>query len=355
MKKAPSAPAESARDATHVDQFSAEFASESSTGMARRSRNSGANMRVYVAVIVGALLMTASVAVVGLPEDRGDATLTIDSEPVGKEVRIDSQVRGRTPLTLTLAPGSYLVALEGTKDRRVSLASAERASMYHIVSQPVLDAATAAASTQAGLSVVTEPAGGRVSIDGQDHGTAPLTVRNLTPGEHRLVVRNRGAVFQQAVHLEQGLTSTVVVGGAPTLGAGWIEVRSPLRLQIREAGKLLGATDAERLMLPAGDHQLTFSDDQTGFTVSRATRIVPGDTTAVAIQVPEAPVNVNAVPWAEVWVDNARIGETPIGNYPLMIGSHQIELRHPQLGTKRVIMSVGLNRSNRLAVNMREQ
>jgi hypothetical protein len=162
-------------------------------------------------------------------------------------------------------------------------------------------------------------------------------------------------VYQQTVQLEAGSTSTIVAAASSALAGGWLEVDSPLRLQIHEAGRLVGTTDTDRLMLPTGEHQLTFSDQQTGFQLARAVRITPGATTTVAIQVPRAPVNVNAIPWAEVWFANDRIGETPIGNYMLPLGTHQLELRHPQLGTKRVTMSVTLNGSNRVAVNMRER
>jgi hypothetical protein len=47
------------------------------------------------------------------------------------------------------------------------------------------------------------------------------------------------------------------------------------------------------------------------------------------------------------------VGETPIGNYMLRLGDHEVELRHPQLGTRRLTLSVSMNGPNRVAVNMR--
>ena len=341
-------------ESSEVDSFTTEFASES--GQARAAdagRRSSRKPKVYAGVAMGAVLMSATVVVVGLPERQSDAFLAVESEPAGREVRVDGQLRGKTPLQVSLAPGSYNVAVSGSKERLVTLESEERASIF--LDQEAAAVATAPPAASAGLAVVTEPAGGRVSIDGQDHGAAPVTVRNLAAGEHRLVVRNQGSVYQQTVTLETGSTSTVVVGGVSNAAAGWLTVQSPLRLEIHEGGRLVGSTDTDRLMLPAGDHQLTFSDAQTGFSMTRAARIAPGDTTTIPVEIPQAPVNVNAVPWAEVWVDNTRVGETPIGNHLLSLGNHQVELRHPQLGTKRVTMSVSLKGVNRLAVNMRER
>ena len=301
-------------------------------------------------------------AVVGL---RGggasNASLQIQSKPAGIQVRINGAVRGLTPLALTLAPGTYDVVLgegEFAERHRVALGDAEKSSLQYVLRDNPAPAASAAASpiaVTAALSVITEPAGGAVSIDGVDHGAAPIVVEYLSAGDHRLVVRNQGAVYQRAVTLQAGETSTVVVGTTPGAAAGWLTVQTPLPLQIHEAGGLIGLTETSRLMLTPGDHQLTLSDEKTGFRVSRVVRITPGQTTTLAVEVPRSSVNFNAIPWAEVWIDGERAGETPIGNAMLPLGTHQIELRHPQLGTKRLALSVSLNGPNRVAVNMRDR
>jgi hypothetical protein len=205
------------------------------------------------------------------------------------------------------------------------------------------------------LSVVTEPAGGTVTVDDIGRGTAPVRVQGLGPGEHRVVVTNQGVVYRRTVTLQAGANSTIVVGSSRVSTAGWLTVRAPLALEIRENGRLLGTSETDRLMLPAGEHQLEFSDPRVGFRVTRAVRIVPEDTAVVALPVPRAPVNVNAAPWAEVWIEGERIGETPIANHLLPLGEQQVELRHPELGTKRVTLVVSLTGANRLAVNMRER
>jgi hypothetical protein len=297
-------------------------------------------------------------AVIVLPGAvRSDATLGVDSDPSGAEVRINGELRGQTPLKLMLAPGTYRVLIgtgSAAKERQVTLAGSELASIYSEVAPSTSETAPAAPLVSA-LSVATEPAGGRVTVDGVDRGVAPLVVQSLVPGEHRITVRNQGAVFQRTVTIEAGATATVVVGGTAAAAAGWLSVDSPLRLQISEGGRVIGTTEADRLMLPTGQHQLTFADDTTGFRVVRALEIAAGQTTTVALQVPRAPVNVNAIPWADVWINNERIGETPIGNYMLPLGEHELELRNPQLGTKRVRLSVSMNGPNRVAVNMRDR
>jgi len=70
---------------------------------------------------------------------------------------------------------------------------------------------------------------------------------------------------------------------------------------------------------------------------------------------PNAPLSINAQPWAEVWVDGNRIGETPIGNHQVRIGSHEIVLRHPDLGERRQSVTVTLTTPARVSVDMRKQ
>jgi hypothetical protein len=310
---------------------------------------------------LGVVVLSTS-AVVGL---RGvgasSASIQIQSKPVGIQVRINGEVRGRTPLALSLAPGTYDVVLgegDSAERRQVVLADDEKSSLQYVLREnpaPAAAVAPAIAVTSA-LSVITEPAGGAISIDGVDRGTAPILVEHLSAGDHRLVVRNQGAVYQRAVTLRAGETSTVVVGTSVAAAAGgWLTVQTPLPLRIHEAGGLIGLTETSRLMLSPGDHQLTLSDEKTGFRVSRVVRITPGQTTTLAVEVPRSSVNFNAIPWAEVWIDGERAGETPIGNAMLPLGNHQIELRHPQLGTKRLTLFVSLNGPNRIAVNMRDR
>ncbi len=312
------------------------------------------------AAVLGVVVLLIAAVVGWRGGGASNASIQIQSEPVGIQVRINGDVRGRTPLALTLAPGAYEVVLgegDSAERRQVVLGDGEKSSLQYVVRDTALETAAAASAVAvtSALSVITEPAGGAVSIDGVDRGTAPIVVGHLSAGDHRLVVRNQGAVYQRAVTLQAGVTSTVVVGTSLAAAAGWLTVQTPLPLQIHEAGGLVGLTETSRLMLTPGDHQLTLSDEKTGFRVSRVVRITAGQTTTLALDVPRSAVNFNATPWAEVFVDGERAGETPIGNYMLPLGDHQIELRHPQLGTRRQTLSVSLNGPNRVAVNMRDR
>jgi hypothetical protein len=62
--------------------------------------------------------------------------------------------------------------------------------------------------------------------------------------------------------------------------------------------------------------------------------------TAITIAVPNGRVSINAAPWADVWIDGAAAGQTPLANLVLPIGTHEIVFRHPQLGEQRQQVTV---------------
>jgi PEGA domain len=53
------------------------------------------------------------------------------------------------------------------------------------------------------------------------------------------------------------------------------------------------------------------------------------------VAAPNGSLSVNALPWAEVFIDGRSVGTTPLANLPVVIGSHEIVWRHPQLGERR--------------------
>ena len=58
------------------------------------------------------------------------------------------------------------------------------------------------------------------------------------------------------------------------------------------------------------------------------------------LTLPQGRININATPWATVWINGNAAGETPIANLALPIGNHEIVFRHPQLGEQRLTATV---------------
>ena len=118
--------------------------------------------------------------------------LSVETDPPGAEVRIDNAVRGTTPLTLNLAEGRHsLVVQHGSNSKQLNVEIAANATnSYHI---EWAAAAPLAAPLQTGsLSVLSDPPGSAVTVDGSSRGQTPLTIRDLTAGRHEVLVKSFG-------------------------------------------------------------------------------------------------------------------------------------------------------------------
>ena len=76
--------------------------------------------------------------------------------------------------------------------------------------------------------------------------------------------------------------------------------------------------------------------------------------TTITVEPPKGSVAINALPWAEVWMDGTKIGETPIGNLAVAAGSHDVVFRHPDFGEQHETVMVTLKAPARLSVDMRK-
>lgn len=137
--------------------------------------------------------------------------------------------------------------------------------------------------------------------------------------------------------------------------AGSIAVAAPVPMRIFDGDRLVGTTEADSIMLGVGSHELEFVNDEVGFRATRTVSVQAGRTTSVKLEAPRAPIHVNALPWAEVWIDNQRIGETPIGNLQQPIGPHEIVFRHPEFGERRTTVLVTLKEPARVSMDLRKR
>lgn len=251
--------------------------------------------------------------------------LSLESTPTGVEVIVDGQRRGLTPLRMALTTGSHVMELRyAGQSKTIPLSISPGVDLARFVEMPSPEGPSVGQ-----LHIVSEPAGARVSVDGEPTGVTPLTLHNPAPGEHRVVLRNDAGSVERTVRVEKGATASLVVSLAgPSVPSsalsGWIAVSSPVDLQIYEGNRLLGTTDVERIMVPVGRHQIDLVNETLGYRTTEVVQVQAGRTGVLRIALPHGTNHLNAVPWAEVWVDGARLGETPIGNLPLSIGPHEV-------------------------------
>ena len=135
--------------------------------------------------------------------------------------------------------------------------------------------------------------------------------------------------------------------------AGRLAVSAPVAMHIYSRGKVVGTTEAETVLLPVGRHELEFVSDETGYRTRQTVSIGAGRTSSIRLEPPSGTLHVNALPWAEVWLDGRRVGETPIGNLQARIGLHDVVFRHPELGERKTTVLVTLKGPARVSMDLR--
>jgi hypothetical protein len=265
----------------------------------------------WLMVAAGVVMATIGFVAFELARDRwvpGAATttgaLTVDTAPAGADVVVNGERRGVTPVTLSLSPGDYTVAVRlggAERTRPVTLVAGGSAAQFFefatggVPAPNVTNPAAAAAPSPALVNTPTPPAGS--------------------------------------------------VGG-------WLSVESPFEVRVLEGDEVVGVSSTSRIMLTAGRHQVTLSNPALDFAQTATVTITPGRRTTFVVDPPKVNLNVNARPWADVSIDTVDAGQTPIANLPIALGTHQVVFRHPELGERRQTIVVTAKGPNRVSMDM---
>lgn len=312
---------------------------------------------VAAAVLLIALTAGATLAARRylLPSVQADAlgTLIVQTNPSGATVEIGGQQHGVTPLSLSLPPGRHTLKLTSEGNVRtmpVTITAGKEVSQFIELPR--------ASSAFGELQVRTEPAGARVTVDGHAYGATPVTVEGLSPGTHTVVLENELRSITQEVKIEANTTASLVVpltapANAPL--SGWISVKAPAELRIYEDQRLIGTSQSDRIMMSVGRHTLQVANEALGYRETTVVTVAPGRVSSVQPTWPNGMVSLNAAPWAQVWIDGQQVGETPLSNVRVPIGSHEVLFRHPELGEKLVRAIVTAGAPTRVSVDLRQR
>jgi hypothetical protein len=180
------------------------------------------------------------------------------------------------------------------------------------------------------IVVVTQPPGIRVLLDRKPVGETPLRI-DVTPGRRILTFLTSGGEVIRSVRVAAGKTETLDI----PVFSGWVAVFAPIVLQVAADGKSIGTTEQNRLMLPPGKHQLTVTNRELGYTATQDVEIEPGEVKTVNIE-PRGTVNLNAIPWAEVWLDGQKLGDTPLAGTAVPLGLREFVFKNPQFGERKI-------------------
>jgi hypothetical protein len=312
---------------------------------------------IVVAIIVLSALALLAVRRYALPLPQLTAqvprtgTLTIDTRSISSQVLVDGERRGVTPLTLSLTPGAHTIVVRTENDERVvPLTIAAGASVTQYFEMKAREPAVLFGQ----VSVATDPPGARVAVDGRPRGSSPLTVADLTPGEHQIAVTSGSESAGRTVMVSAGGTASVMFSLSKVSGpvGGWLSISAPFDVDVVENEEVIGTSGTTRIMLATGHHKLSLTNSSLGYQEVRSIDVTGGKTMVIRVDPPKASVSVNARPWAEIVLDGNSIGQTPLANVLVSIGMHEVVFRHPQLGERKQTVAVTVKGLNRIAVDL---
>ena len=277
--------------------------------------------------------------------------LTINTRPSDSEILIDGARRGTTPLTLSLTPGTHTITIRrGSDERVVPLTIASGAEVSQYFEMKVEEPGVLVGQ----VSVVTDPPGARVAVDGKPRGTSPITLVDLTPAEHKVTVTSDTGSAERTVAVTAGGTASIMFSLPKVAGpvGGWLSISAPFDVEVVEHEDVIGTSGTNRIMLAAGRHDITIINRSLGYEEPRRVEVTAGKTIAVRVDPPKVSVSVNARPWADVTLDGNSVGQTPLSNLSVTVGPHELVFRHPQFAERRQTIVVTAKGPNRIATDL---
>ena len=134
---------------------------------------------------------------------------------------------------------------------------------------------------------------------------------------------------------------------------GRVRILSPLELQVFEGDRVLGSSAGGPVVASAGRHELEFVNSELGYRTRRVVNLKGGEVVSLSLPHPEGRLSINALPWADVWIDQTHVGETPLANLSIPIGEHEVTFRHPAFGEQRRTVVVRFDSPARLSADLR--
>lgn len=207
--------------------------------------------------------------------------------------------------------------------------------------------AAPAAKVQTGDIVIeTQPAGARVLLDGKPAGETPLRLAKVPVGRHVLTFVSAAGEVTRTVRVAAGKSVSVDV----SIFSGWVAIFAPIVLDVSVNGRSLGTTEQERLMLPPGRHELTLTNRELGYKAVKEVEVEPGEVRSLTVE-PRGEASFNAIPWAEVWMDGKKLGDTPLGSMRVPLGMREFVFKHPQYGERRVTAPIRADQPSAIGVD----
>ena len=117
-----------------------------------------------------------------------------------------------------------------------------------------------------------------------------------------------------------------------------------------ENGKALGTSEDQIILSPGQPHAAAGQQGPRLRRRLKRSRSSPARSTKLALD-PRGRANINAAPWAEVFIDGEKAGETPLANVAIRLGIREIVFKNPQFPERKVTTTITGNAPATISVD----
>lgn len=255
--------------------------------------------------------------------------VVLESVPSGSQVLVDGRDIGTAPTTATLSEGPHTVEFrlrKATRTLKVAVAAGDR----------IVERVDWTSKPTGTLLVSAEPSGARVIVDGTVRGVTPLTIEDLTVGSHAVALESAKGSIERSVTIKAGETARL----EEVIYAGWLAVFSPFDLAITEGTHPIRLDDRSQILLPPGPHEIRLENRALGFEEVRRVEVKPGEVTSLSVVPPRSALTVTATAPAEVWLDRVHVGQTPLVELPVELGTREVMVKNAAGDERRLTVTV---------------
>lgn len=178
------------------------------------------------------------------------APFEVVTDPPGADVAIDTRSAGRTPLKKMLKPGRYLVnvAYPGRVPVQRTVTVSRDGVSLKLRLRP-------SRGKPVRLLVETQPAGARIVVNDEDHGTTPANLK-IAPGRYQVSLTLEGyEEDKRSIDLDTAASEKLAVKLKRQHGMLRID-STPAGAKIMVNGDDKGTTPLMPISLPTGTHQI---------------------------------------------------------------------------------------------------
>jgi hypothetical protein len=221
-------------------------------------------------------------------------------------------------------------------------------SAWLITDRLANDTSDIANRTAPGVAAVSDPSARAttgVQPLGREGGSGAAS--QSAPAEKNVASNNpRGS--------RQRVAAVAVPAAKPAAAPGSLSIAVPFQIEIYENGRFVGINGEKGVPLTSGSHRIELVNESLRYRSSHTVAITSGRTTQMKVALPTGMLHLNATPWAEVSIDGTSVGETPLANISVPIGSHRLTFRHPQWGEQTRNIVVAVDSTTRIGVDLQK-